>query len=235
MGDYTFSEFKSQLKFELGERTDLESHTDLSNLYGRWINTAYLTLTTKHKFWGLKRDFYFPPLHTDDASQSTTDGVAYVDVPGDSLYVEGIWDRTNDTVLENIGWKQYKGYTGRADTDAEGEPTEWARRGSSLYLYKTPDDAYALTIYYVKKIDKLDGTTYITTELGEEWDEPILKLAVIQSLQRLKRYKEARDEKEEWVDMVSGLINIYAREERDRDALLSADSSWMSSNQDAYK
>lgn len=223
MGEIGFSEFKASLKFELQERTDLSSHTILGDLYGIWINKAYRTLTNENRMWSLKRNFYFPELHTEDTSQSTADGRAYVTKPTAALYVEGVWDRTNDVTLENISWSKYKGYTGRADSTAEGEPKEWTRRANRIYLYRTPDDTYALTIYYRKRIDALDGTNYDTTEIGVEWDEVILKLAVIQSLMRLKRYDDAEKEKAEWLGLVSGLIGIYDKEEKDRKLLIERD------------
>ena len=64
MGEVTFAEFKNLLKFELGERTDLSSWGDLGNLYGKWINLSYLTISTSTNIPGIKNQLYFPELHT---------------------------------------------------------------------------------------------------------------------------------------------------------------------------
>jgi len=228
MGDYSYDEFKAHLKFQLGERTDLSSHSVLGDLYGEWINQAYMTLTTKDSFFGKRIKLKFPELDTDDSSQSTTDGRAYIDKPSKALYITGVWDKDNDVDLEGISWDKYKSYTGRADTDSEGKPKEWVRRADRIYLYQTPDDSYNMIIYYRKRVDRMDGSSYDATELGEEWDEPILLLAVIQSLQRLKLYDDANKLKAEWLETVIDLAKIYSNEEFDREMQISPSRSWIS-------
>ena len=214
MGTETFATFRQGLKFELGERLDLSTHSDLGDMYGKWINTAYLTLTTMDSIQGVRGHLYFPELHISDTTQSTADGIAYINVTTGTQYVEGIWDTTNDVKMENISWTEYKSYSGRADTNAEGKPTEWVRRGGYLYLYPTPDSIYACTIYYKKKPTALTGTN--ATEIGSEWDEAILKLAVIFGLTKLKRYEDAAIEKKAWTEMMYGLVGMYNKEKRDR-------------------
>ena len=214
MGTETFASFKQLLKFELGERTDLSSHSDLGDIYGRWINLAYLTFTTTDKIQGVRGHLYFPELMTEDTSQSTADGTKTLNTPTGTVYIEGVWDTTNDVELENIGWAEYKSYTGKSDSNARSKPTEWTRRDDYLYLYPTPDATYACTIYYKKKPTALTGTN--TTEIGSEWDEAILKLAVIFGLTKLKRYDEAAIEKKAWTQMMYGLVGMYDKERRDR-------------------
>jgi len=214
MGTEIFDSLKKLLKFELGERTDLSTHTDLGDMYGKWINSAYLTLTTTDSIKGVRGHLYFPELHTSDATQSTSDGTAYIDVPTGTVYIEGVWDTTNDVGLENISWREYKSYTGRSDSNAENKPTEWVRRGSYIYLYPTPDATYACTVYYKKKPTVLTSSN--ATEIGAEWDEPILKLAVIFGLMKLKRYEEAAIEKKAWTEMMYGLVGMYNKEKHDR-------------------
>ena len=213
-GTVTFAKFKQQLKFEFGERTDLSSHADLGNLYGEWVNTAYLTLTTTDSIQGVRGHLYFPELMTEDTSQSTADGTKTLNTPSDTVYIEGIWDTTNDLVMDQIGWHQYKSYLGRGDSDSRGKPTEWIRRESYLFLHPTPDDVYACTIYYKKTPTVLTGVA--VTEIGPEWDEAILKLAVVQGLMKLKRYEEAAIEKKGWVQLMYGLVGMYDIERRDR-------------------
>ncbi|KKL53454.1 hypothetical protein LCGC14_2275280 [marine sediment metagenome] len=221
MGTVTFDKFVLQTKFELGERTDLSSHSDLGDLYEDWINMSYLTLTTSMKIKGVEGQLYFPELFTDDTSQSTTDGQAYINVPSDAVYIEGVWDTTNDIELENISWAEYKERTGRADSNAETKPTEWTRRGAKtggLYLHSTPDAIYAMTIYYYKTPTVLTGSA--VTEIGPEWDEAILKHAVVTGLMKLKRYEEAAIEYKGWIQLMYGLMGMYDRERRDREEQL---------------
>ena len=196
----------------------MSSHSDLGDLYGDWINLAYITLCTSNDIQGVKRSLYFPELFTSDTSQSTADGTATVTKPTDALYIEGIHDTTSDFELENISWKEYKGYTGRADSNAEATPREWTRRGDTIYLHPTPDAVYALTIYYQKIPAVLTGTG--TTDIGVEWDEAILKLAVVFGLMKLKRYEEAAIEKKAWIQLLEGITGMYDKERRDRDRQL---------------
>jgi len=218
VGTETFKTLREQIKFELGERTDLSTHTDLGDLYGKWINLAYLTITTTDSIQGVRGHLYFPELMVEDTTQSTADGTQTLTTPTDAIYIEGICDTTNDIELENISWTEYKSYTGRNDSNAEAKPTEWTRRGSSLYLYPTPDATYACTIYYKKKPAVLTGTN--ATVIGAEWDEAILKLAVIFGLTKLKRYEEAAIEKKAWTQYMYGLVGMYDKEKKDRDKQL---------------
>lgn len=211
MGAKTFTTFKSDLTFELQNRDNI------SDKVGDWINDAYMTLTTKNRFWGLKRDFYFPQLMTQTTS-TMADGTPYITTPSDALFVYSIFDTTNDTKLKRITLRDYIGKTGRADSDERGDPSHWTRVTDSggtdrLYINPTPDGAYGVEIFYRKRPAALTGTA--TTVIGAEWDYPIVKLAVIQSLQRFKQYDYADKEKAEWLDLVTGMIGIYDKEDLD--------------------
>ena len=223
MGDYALSDFTDRLKLELGQRTDLESPTDW---YDKWINTAYMTLATKKRYFDGRRyhTIYFPELEVVDTSQSTTDGTAYLTTPTDCLHIRKIFDETNNVKLTAISVDEYLSYTDRDTAASEGKPTEYVRMaeaatsGSRIYLHPTPDDEYSLYIYYRKRPAELDDDTD-TTLLGDEWDEPILKLAVIQAQMRLKEYDKAKLEKEEWRSMMNELVGVYDGEKLDRDEI----------------
>ena len=216
----TFAEFTSYLKFQFGNRTDLESVDDV-NMYGVWINMAYQNLTTRNRFWSLKRDFKFPKLLAIDDTQSTSDGVAYVNVPTGALIVNNVYDATNDRDLVYIKPAKYFKYTDRSNTDAEGEPTEYTRHGSYVYLHDTPAATYSLEIDYRKIPAVLSGTA--TTEIGEEWDEAILSLAAYIGFSWVHEYEKAEKRKEEFIGLVSGLIGIYDKEEKGAEDTLHAD------------
>jgi len=211
MGVKKFSEFKDELKFELGRPNDdsLDSYT------GGWINTAYIQLTTRNKFWTINRGFYFPELEvsTDD---DTTDGQAYIDVPSGCLVIRTLWDSTSDVKLTKISWREYINKTGRADSSSEGAPTKWCRQGDYIYLNPTPDGTYTIYIYY-RKIPTLLSDNDDTTAIGTEWDEPILQLAVIQSHMRLGEFDKAEVKKKEWLETVGSLVGIYDQEKFDRE------------------
>ena len=226
MGTYTLDVFRDGLQFELGQRTDVKSPT---NWYTTWINTAYIGLTTSHLLPEIGKVFVFPELMVDNAgATTTTDGTAYITTPTDALYVEYLWDSTHDRLLKWMSWDDYMNTSGRADTNAEGDPTRYTRRGTKIYLSPTPGTTGdVLYVYYRKRPHVLDGSTYNTTVLSDEWDEPILKLALIQSLRRLKEYDFAEMEKKAWVEDVAGKIRIYGREELNRDANFQVDKQYL--------
>jgi hypothetical protein len=215
VGAKAFSTFKTDLKFHLGRVND----TTLDTYTAGWLNTAYITLTTKNRFWGLKRDFYFPELF-DFSSTSCTDGTAWVQTAARCLYVEEVWDTTNDVQLHKISWNDYISKAGRADTDSEGDPTHWVVHGATgnnneyrkVWLNPTPDSSQGINIYYRKIPAELSEDDDVTA-IGVEWDEPLLQLAVIQAHMRLNEFDRFELKKQEWLDAVSGLIGIYDKED----------------------
>lgn len=210
-GTWTFAEFKSYLKLQMGKRTDIENY-DGVNLYSTWVNMAYIRLTTRDRFFAIKTNFTFPQLETVDTSQTMTDGQQYIDVPSDCMIIRDVYDFTNKRYLEQIAWREYLKYTDRFDTGAEGEPNEWVRAGDYIYLHPTPDSSTDVPYVYYRKIPAvLTGTD--TTVLDTAWDEPILQLALIIGKMWLKEYEEADKMRKDWLDNVSGMMGIYFQEE----------------------
>lgn len=218
---YSFANFKTYLKIIFKRRDDLES-IDSVNLYGIWTNAAYKDLTTKHRFWGLRYNFFFPQLEVSDTSQSTSDGVAYVDVPSDALIIRGVFDETSDLYLNRMpSIKSYRRKTDRGDTSAEGPPTEWIRSGDYIYLYQTPDATYSLEIFYKKVIAALTGTG--ETVIGTEWDDTILHLAAYKGFIWLGEYQKADVHKSLVMESMENLVGIYYEEEKDIKKTLQSD------------
>ena len=226
MGILKYTEFKAELKLQLGQRTDLDSLGGVDYI-GQWVNRAYLTLTTKNKIAGVSRRFYFPELETSTAS-TTTDGDSTINVPSDCMVIRHIWDSTNDKKLRNISFDKYLSYPGRTDTTKENEPTQWVRNEDYIYLYPTPDDSYTLYIYYRKRPTVMSDDND-TTAIGAEWDEAILQLAVIQSLRRLKQYDQAKEEENAWEDLVRGIMEVYYQEELDSKEYVRIDPAYRNS------
>jgi hypothetical protein len=224
MGTKTLTTFLSELTFELFNRTDLASYTT------GWINDAYLDFLTRSKFWGLRLPhmYMFPELDVR-ALDTTVASTAYIVRPADCLIPYSIWDMTNDKHLTYRSWRWYIDQTGRGTSTAYGKPDYWTPYGDAFYLYKTPDTAYTLTIYYRKRPALLtDGEQ--KTEIGAEWDLPILKLAVIQSLMRLKDYEAAEKEKKEWLAMMSEKIGVYEEQEKDMKKVFGPDYAYLTYN-----
>ena len=216
MGALGFDDFKEQLKLRAGNRADLDTAGASSlNYYGIWINSAYRQLCTQDNVLGLKKNLYFPQLLTS-TTKTTTDGTAYVAVPTDALYIEDVFDTTNGRNLDWISWSTYAEYTDRTSSTAEGDATEWTRRGTYIYLHPTPGTTGdTLTIYYKKLVADLSGTQ--TTDIGAEWDDAIIELAAYKMFTWIHEPDKAKVSKEAFLEMAAGLADIYFNERKDED------------------
>ena len=226
MGALGFDTLKELLKFRAGNRADLDAAGASSlNYYGIWINSAYRQLCTQDKVLGLKKNLFFPELMTS-GTDTTVDGTAYIDTPSDCLYVEDIFDTTNGRNLDWISWSKYLDYTDRTTAASEGDPTEWTRRGSRIYLHATPGTTGdTITIYYKKLVSDLSGT--LTTDIGAEWDDVIIELAAHRMFNWLHEYSKADKCKEVFLEMAVGLADVYSKEEKDSDESWGPSASYM--------
>ena len=229
MGALSFTEFKDLLKFRAGNNASLEAASPgdtAYNLYGIWINSAYRQLCTQENILGLKKTLYFPELFTT-LTRTTTDGTAYVSSPVDVLYVEDVYDTTNNVNLDWIPWAKYIDYTDRTDTTAEGDPTEWVRRGGNIYLHRTPGTTgNTLTIHYKKRVPDITGTG--VTLVGAEWDDVIIELAANKMFTWLHEYDKAKFCKEAFLEMAAGLSDVYYQERKDSKESWGPSHSYMS-------
>lgn len=221
MGTYSYTQFQAYLKTRLGNRDDVESPT---NYLGIWTNAAYLDLTTKNRFWGLKRNFSFPQLITT-AAKTTTDGVAYVTAPADALIIYYVRDTTSDARLRRIAFEEYTNKSGTADTDAEGAPTLWTRFGGNLYIYPTPDAAYVLSVFYRKIPAVLSGASD-TTAIDASWDDIILDLATIKGYTWLQQYDKAEMVRKQLLADLADKMGIYDKEDNSRRDIMTPDPNY---------
>jgi len=222
MGVLTYSQMKDRLKFELGNRTSLETPTDW---YGTLINEAYSMLCLRTRLFNIPFRIWLPELETSYAL-TTTDGTPYVSLPTDCFIVRAIWDSDNDVILRWITPEDYYSRTGRANSGAKSTPREYTRLGTKLYLYPTPDATYNETCYYKKYPSGLSQDNDVT-EIGREWDVPIIKLATIISLYKLKEYDFAEIEKKNFQEDIMGLVNAFAQEQRQMDKHLQPNSMYL--------
>lgn len=218
MGDVTYTNFQAYLKYNLGNDDRLDTYGSI------WVNAAYRHLTSMRRWKG--RRVWFSELETSTSS-NTTDGTAYVATPSDALFVRRVFDDTSNRKLTKIDHDDdYVGYEDRDTATAEGEPREWARSGANIYLYPTPDDTYAMTIYYRKRPTALSAGGD-KTAIGAEWDEPILMLASYQSAVRLNDINRYKVFKEEYESMMDNLVGIYDIEDLDKESTMFPDSAWL--------
>jgi len=223
MGAKTLAEFRSDLvTFPLSNREDLTTAQKSA-----FINHAYIDFTTRNQFWGLKvpAEFEFPELKTVDPSRATVANSPYISAPSDCLYLYTIWDSTNDRNLHWYSWGEYVQKRGRGTAASYNKPKKWTRFGNRIYFYPTPDDVYALTLYYRKRPAEMSADADVTA-IDSMWDEPIQILSGIQAMMRFKQYEHADAEKKDWLEMMAGKFGLYAREQRDRRTFLEPDINY---------
>jgi hypothetical protein len=225
VGSTSFDVLKEHVKYRMGQDTGPESiGSDAVNYYGIWVNMAYKQICTANRMAGINKIFRIPELETS-SSATTVDGTAYVSTPSDCIAVRTVFDETNDTKLTYIPLSTYLAYNDRATTTSEGDPNEWTRAGSKIYLHPTPDAANTLTIHYKKRPADLSGTD--TTVIGDEWDEPIVMLAAYKGFTWQGAFDKSKAAMEEFVMVVAGLISAYDQQETDRDASMGPSTSYM--------
>jgi hypothetical protein len=226
VGSLGFDDLKEQVKYRLGMDTSPETvGTNSLNFYGIWVNHAYKQICSSHRLMGINKRFRIPELETSTTA-STVDGTAYISTPSDCVVVRTVYDTTNNAKLDQIAWKKYISYTDRTNTTAEGDPTEWTRAGARIYLHPTPDAAMTMTVYYKKLPSDLTGTA--TTEIGAEWDEPIILLASYKGFTWTGQFDKAKACREELLETIAGLIQVYGEEELDSDIRLAPTDAYMS-------
>lgn len=209
MGVKLFSEFQSDAKFEFGRSA---SQTDLDSRIDDWVNVGYLQFCSINKI-GTTR-LILPELDDIDSSKTTGDGVKYVLAPTGHLFVHTVYDVTNSNKLDFKDHDWYWERTDRNDANAEAKPNHWIPYGTYIYLHPTPDDAYDLEIPFRKRPTLL-STSNTTTAIGDEWDEPILKLAVIIGLRKLRMYERANEEEKAWERTVRKLMGMKEKARKD--------------------
>jgi len=216
VGSLSFDTMKEMMKFRAGNNAALTAAGDSSlNYFGIWINSAYRQLCTQNDILGMKKRLYFPQLMTS-TTKTTTDGTAYVTMPTSCLYISDVYDTTNNRNLDWIPWREYLEHTDRTSTTSEGEPTEWSRHDTNIYLHPTPDTTgETLTIYYKKLVADLSGSG--TTDIGAEWDDAILELAAYKMFVFLHDVDRVKWCKEAFLEMAVGLADLYFKEEKDAD------------------
>jgi len=228
MGALGFDTLKSIVKLRLGQRTQLDSVGGV-DYHGVLVNQAYKQLTSSHRLPIIEKSFTFPQMHVvSDPVIPTVDGQAYISAPSDTLRIRHVFDVTSKAKLDWMPVSWYVSQTDRADTTAEGAPQKWTRDANRIYVHPTPDKVYNIEVWYRKVAVDLAATQ--TTLIGAEWDPAILALASYKGHIWLGEYDRAKPDKEEYLDIVTGLIGVYNREESDRNEHMLADDQYLRNN-----
>lgn len=135
----TYADLKSRISDEL-DRSDINSQI-----------ASEVLRSIKHyqqdRFWFNETLYTFPTV----ASQSN------YDVPADLLVIDHleVTVGTNRYEVDQISWTDYVDKW--RFVTSTGQPIEWAYYADDIWLGPTPNDAYTLTLHYVKKLTALSA------------------------------------------------------------------------------
>jgi hypothetical protein len=222
MGTWNLSDFKSILKLRMGNSDVWDAY------YGDMVNSAYKYLCSLDTIPGTKKKLVFPDLDSAEL-KNTVYGQTYVSTPSATLYVNEVYDRTNNTHLEWIPYVQYASKSDTATTTAYGKPTLWTRRGDYIFLYPTPDAVYSIAVDY--RGLPANMTISDTTDLATEWDNVVLELAVFTARNWIGEPEKAKIAKDLAFELASGICDVYNNEEKARRESVRPDPAYHSRGQ----
>lgn len=209
---YDYAALQSRIADEMA-RTDLTSQIALEIL-------------TAIKHYEQQR-FWFDEAR---ATASTVAGTANLAVPTDLVDIDTLTITYNGHPYEltRRSWDWYRGIGGGDSSVTTAVPTAYAYYANELWFYPVPDDAYTLTIAYLKQLTALstgaDSNAWTTS--GEELIRARAKAAV-----RINYLMDAGAMQEMQTFAMRGEPYLSALEKIAHTALLGASNVRMSSGQ----
>jgi len=164
---------RAQVKYRLGERTDLAN-----SRLDTWLDGAAVELAARLSIGNLE---------DIDTSKVFAVGVATLAFPTDFVAVTHIYNTTKAYGLRNTEWIRLRDLS-----IVSGEPRIWAARKNTLYFNKKADAADALDIAGQKRIAWAAGDS-ATPGLDVEYEYGIVLLAVLRGARDLGNTKVAME------------------------------------------
>lgn len=196
-----------------------QNRTEFSSISGfdffsEWLNKALQQITATESL-PLARPalkFRFPELEvvTDLVTET---GIDHIHAPADCLILRHVFDKDTPYKLTWIPLRQYVSYLDREDTGARGNPREYHRDGSIIWLHPTPDKVYNLEGWMRKRHRLWEGDD--STEIGSEWDDAIIELAAYKAYTWVGEKDRADAAKETYLEIAQSIVkNSYSEEMR---------------------
>lgn len=172
MGYLTFSQFRDDLNFALGDKQQAGNER-----LGRWVNKAYFEVALLSDFDGLKE-------------AATADSVAdqqEYSVPSDFLAVISVSYPDEDKVLLETSISAMR----RSDPDVTGIPKYYATRQESIYLWPVPDESgKTILMDYMEEPAALSADDDVTV-LPQHFDQAIHWMGIRNALLDIGKPSEA--------------------------------------------
>lgn len=163
MGTLQLSEFRVDLRYQLGNRSDLDytASSEISDRLDHWINRAY-------RWVSLPKVYRHPELKARDTI-TLVDGTTRYSVPSDLYAIRFLINETQEFKYDPAKDLDFldQGSTSRL----------YAREGQVILITgDSQNDADTVRVYYWQKPTDLSGDTD-TTSLGDYFDDVVLSRA----------------------------------------------------------
>lgn len=198
------TELATEITARLGNRTDISSRVLM------WLNDGYveLLLSPRFNFWELDTSGTFVTVSSTRTYSLTSFTTLW--------FLLTVRDTTNIRRLRQAHVREFDEIQ-----HVSGQPTRYARYGTTLELDPTPDGAYTIQLRYRKRPDELTlGGSHL---LGREWDEVLVALAVLKGREALEQTEQASAQRQLVEHLLATREDALALEDQDSDTTIGPD------------
>lgn len=196
-----YSVLVSEITSRLGNRSDITARVP------QWLNDSYFELLLSPRF-----SFYELDASTTLTTTASTRTYSLSSV-SDLWFILSLRDTTNVRRLRRANVRDFDEIQ-----HTEGQPTRYARFGSSLEFDPTPDGTYTLTLRYRKRPPELaSGSSPL---IAREWDEVLIALAVLKGREALEQTEQAAAQRALVEGMMAAREEVLSLEDADADTTI---------------
>jgi hypothetical protein len=178
MGTMTLTQLENEIRYNLGGRTDLDSRLVT------FINWSQAAIAGQGRFRELSVYTY---------GTYTVADQDYITVPSGTrnLLAAVLHDGTNSRKLKYLPLRKFYKLIPKPDEYTTDRPTHYTTLGSTLKLYRVPDDAYEIYFYREKWPTALASASDTTDFLDSTIDEALVSLGTARAFRSLKMPQES--------------------------------------------
>lgn len=198
MGDLTRTQLEDEVRFRVGDRTDINARITLA------VQSAYDELVTSIRV----------PENQETSVMTTADGQSIYPGPTDLYAIVSIRNNTDGERLVPLDIRRYD----RIDQTLSGKPTHYIWWRNEIIYTPIPDSTIrTMLMRYVRRLAGLTQTGTVTA-LPREWDEVVIQGAYFRTLRWLQLKTEAQAEQVEYMTMVQRRLDRLQEGMLDEDA-----------------
>lgn len=196
--------------------TEVRNHTgtDVTDL-----SDTDVTLLLNRAYWELIDRFKFREKEAL-ATIVTVGGTNLYNVPSpfEAIQLFAIEDPItfkHDPLIRMTEYDFEQNFTNNPSKSDFDKPIKYFRRGNQVYLWRTPDKAYTITVYYWTTLADLDPSSNNTVPIPQVWDEIILWGGIARAYKRLGDFARGQASQAEQDRLITQRVLVVAKEEVD--------------------